>query len=403
MDFLKSRLLGKEQISMVSMTGKDNSRVGAIILAAGRSTRMGEPKQLLPLGESTVLGQTLENIRGAGVDEIVLVLGSSAETIRQQFPTSSFAGLKVVVNQAYGQGMASSLREGLSALHPQIDAALIVLADQPLIRPGTFGQIIDQYRVSDAQIVVPMYKGFRGNPVLLDRSVFPEIMALSGDIGCRAIFGTHSEGIVKVQVDDVGVLLDIDNKADYARLQRFGQSKQEDAALVEAAMSEARVISGLKTRVEPPSKSDELIVVGWNQVAISLVNLGKLLDFAVTVVDPLLETSDLPPEVRLLNSLDLSLLPTNSEKYVVVASGGRFDEEAVEQALHTRSAYLGLVANKKRGQEVLGSLGRGGEPAKRLATVRVPAGIDIGAETPEEIALSVMAEIISRRRKKQLE
>jgi molybdenum cofactor cytidylyltransferase len=213
---------------MTSVTSKNNSRVGAIILAAGKSTRMGEPKQLLRLGESTVLGQTLDSIRGAGLDDIVLVLGSSAEIIRQRLPASAFEGLTVTVNKAYDQGMASSLREGLSALNPQIDAALIVLADQPFIRPETFGQIADQYRRSDAQIVIPTHNGSRGNPVLLDRSVFPEIMALSGDIGCRAIFGNHLEGIVKVEVEDVGILLDIDNKADYERLQCFGQSKQED-------------------------------------------------------------------------------------------------------------------------------------------------------------------------------
>jgi molybdenum cofactor cytidylyltransferase len=215
---------GKEQTSIISMTGKNKSRVGAIILAAGKSTRMGEPKQLLRLSESTVLGETIENIRRTGLDEIILVLGSFAETIQGQFPASAFEGLTVVVNQFYNHGMASSLQKGLSALHPQIDAALIVLADQPFIRPETFGQIVDQYRLSNAQIVIPTYKGSRGNPVLLDRSVFPEIMALSGDIGCRAIFESYPNGIVKVEVDDVGILLDIDNKADYERLQRFGQS-----------------------------------------------------------------------------------------------------------------------------------------------------------------------------------
>jgi molybdenum cofactor cytidylyltransferase len=204
---------------MVSTTEKNNSRVGAIILAAGKSTRMGEPKQLLRLGQSTVLERTLENIRGAGLDEIVLVLGSSAETIRQHLPASAFEALKIVVNEGYDQGMASSLREGLSVVHPQIDAVLIVLADQPFIRPETFGQIVDQYRRSGAQIVIPTHKGSRGNPVLLDRSVFPETMALSGDIGCRAIFGNHLDGIVKVEVEDNGILLDIDDKADYERLQ----------------------------------------------------------------------------------------------------------------------------------------------------------------------------------------
>lgn len=389
---------------MASVIAKTNSRVGAIILAAGKSTRMGEPKQLLRLGERTVLGQTLENIRDSGVDEIVLVLGSSEETIRQQIPASTFEELKVVVNPDYGQGMASSLRAGLSAASPQIDAALIVLADQPFIRPETFRHIVDRYRRSDAEIMIPTYKGFRGNPVLLDRSVFPEVMALSGDIGCRAIFGSHLDGIVKVEVEDVGILLDIDNKDDYERLQRFGQSNQDDNALIEAATFEARLIPGLEeSGAEDPTRTDELVVVGWEPVAISLVKLGKLLNFTVTVVDPLLKTSKLPPGVRLLNTLDFSLLPGSLERYVVVASRGKFDEEAIEQALQTRSAYVGLVANKKRGQEILRSLERRGEPAENLATVRVPAGLDIGAETPEEIALSVMAEIVSRRRKKQQE
>jgi molybdenum cofactor cytidylyltransferase len=205
------------------MTGKSNPRVGAVILAAGRSTRMGEAKQLLRLGKSTVLEQTLDSVLRAGVDDIVLVLGSSAETIRQQLPASTLEALKVVVNEAYGQGMASSLREGLSALDPQIDAALVVLADQPFVRLQTFGQIVEGYRRSEAQIVIPTYKGSRGNPVLLDRSVFPEIMVLEGDIGCRAIFGRHLKETIRVEVDDVGILLDIDSRSDYERLQRFGQ------------------------------------------------------------------------------------------------------------------------------------------------------------------------------------
>ena len=204
------------------MAVKRKSQVGAIVLAAGRSTRMGEAKQLLRLGESTVLGQTLENVRGAGVDEIVLVLGFSAQTIREQLPISVIEGLKIVVNQAYEQGMASSLREGLSALDPQTETTLIVLADQPFIRPETLNRLIEEHRRTNAQIVIPLYKGTRGNPVLLDRSVFPEVMALDGDVGCRAIFGSHLEGIVKVEVADVGILLDIDNKDDYERLQRFG-------------------------------------------------------------------------------------------------------------------------------------------------------------------------------------
>lgn len=380
------------------MSTISDHRVGAIILAAGRSTRMGEAKQMLRLGESSVLGKTLENVRAVGVDEVVLVLGFSAETIRHQLPISAIDGLKVVVNQHYEKGMASSLREGLSALDPQTDAALIVLADQPFVRPETLDQIIDRHRCSNAQIVIPLYKGFRGNPVLLDRSVFPEVMALDGDVGCRAIFGSHSEGIVKVEVNDVGILLDIDNKDDYERLRRFGQFAEDERALIETANREARAIPVPEDAgAEDAARGGELIVVGWEQVAIALVKLGQLLKFTVTVVDPLLEVSALPPGVRLLKILDFSLLPEKSGRYVVVASRGRFDEEAVEQALQVQSAYVGLVANKKRAQEILYSLERGGTPPEKLATIRAPAGLSIGAATPEEIALSIAAEIVSRR------
>jgi molybdenum cofactor cytidylyltransferase len=389
----------RDETSVVSMRRKGNLRVGAIILAAGKSTRMGEPKQLLLLGERTVLEQTLENVRCSGVDEIVLVLGSYAETVRQRLPPSAFTGAKLVVNQNYCQGMASSLREGLAALKPNVDASLIVLADQPFTRPETLRRIVDQYIHSDAQIVIPSYRGFRGNPVLLDRSVFAEVMALEGDIGCRAVFGSHLEGIVKVEVEDIGVLLDIDSKDDYEQVQRIGQSRQEDAELIEAATREAREIPGMK---EPDAamRTDELIVVGWEPVAAALVKLGQMFNFGVTVIDPLVESSALPEQVRLVNTLDFSLVPGTAERYVVVASRGKFDEDAVEQALHARSAYIGLVASSKRGREIRRSLERKGESAQMLATVQVPAGLDIGAETPEEIALSVFAEIISRRRAK---
>jgi molybdenum cofactor cytidylyltransferase len=152
------------------------------------------------------------------VAEIILVLGASAEAIRQQLPPSLLDGLKVVVNQAYVKGMASSLHEGLAALDQRSDAALIILGDQPFIRPQTLGQIVDGYRRSRAKIVIPSYQGNRGNPVLLDRSVFSEVMALEGDVGCRAIFGSHLEAIFKVEVEDKGVLLDIDDQDDYERL-----------------------------------------------------------------------------------------------------------------------------------------------------------------------------------------
>jgi molybdenum cofactor cytidylyltransferase len=148
------------------------------------SSRMGEAKQLLRLGQNTLLDQVVEIVCGSKAHEIVLVLGHQAETIQKQL---AIKNLKIVINESYQRGMGTSLRTGLAALSPETNSALIVLADQPFVHAETLDQLIDRYEQSGAQIAIPVYKGFRGNPVLLDRSVFPEVMALTGDIGCRAI------------------------------------------------------------------------------------------------------------------------------------------------------------------------------------------------------------------------
>jgi molybdenum cofactor cytidylyltransferase len=205
-------------MQIITSTENPNAPVSAVILAAGTSTRMGQPKQLLPLNGTTLLACAIENVRSAGLAEIVLVLGASAEVIRRELPRSLLEGLQVVINQTYAEGMASSLRKGLSALHPQSAAALIILGDQPLVRPQTLREIVAGYHCSGAKIVIPSHQGKRGNPVLLSRSVFPEVMALEGDTGCRAIFSNHFDAIFKVEVEDQGILLDIDNQDDYDRL-----------------------------------------------------------------------------------------------------------------------------------------------------------------------------------------
>lgn len=375
------------------MQDRARARIGAVVLAAGTSSRMGEAKQLLRVGERTLLQQVIENVRGAGVDEIVLVLGHRAETIQESVRSEN---VKIVVNQDYREGMGTSLRTGVAALSPEADAAFIVLADQPFVRPETLQRIAEEYRKSDAQIVIPMYKGFRGNPVLLNRSVFPEVMALKGDIGCRAIFGSHADGIVKVAVGDIGILLDVDNREDFERLRSFGSAAIDEKTLLRAADLEGREALGTAQSTLKP----QLVVVGREPVGIAIAKIGKVMNFAVTLVDPLLSVAEAPEADHVVNSLDFGVLSASPSRYVVVASRGRFDEEAVEQALRVKSAYVALVANKKRAQEIRRNLQSRGETEDNLAKIHAPAGLDIGAETPEEIALSIMAEIVTEIRKK---
>ena len=369
-----------------------------MVLAAGMSRRMGTPKQLLRLAGETILEHTLKNVRASGVSEIVLVLGFAADSVEQEISIDrvKMERVKIVYNQDYQQGMGTSLRTGLAAVDARSNAALIVLADQPFVRPETLNQLIACHQESRPQIIIPMYKGFRGNPVLLDRSVFAELQSLTGDVGCRAIFGSHVESIRKLPVEDIGILLDIDSQEEYQKLERAYAAKGKESG---------PTLAPLESKEDMPANRAELVIAGRDAVAHALAKFGRLLNFTVTIVDPLLPLAELPDADQILHVLDFSLLPQTDERYVVVASRGLFDEEAIEQALGTPAlptpaSYIALLANKKRAEEIARSLKAKSYPPEKLASVRAPAGLDIGAESPEEIALSIMAEIVSERKRK---
>jgi molybdenum cofactor cytidylyltransferase len=374
---------------------KEDSRISAVVLAAGTSSRMGRPKQLLPIDGRPLVQHVLDTARHSGISEIVLVLGHAAEAIQ---PELELSGVRVVVNENYRQGMGSSLKVGLSSVDPKTEAALVMLADQPFVHTATLDRLIVEHAAGKAQIVIPTYRGFRGNPVLLDRSMFPDVMRISGDIGCRAIFGDHLDAIVKLPVEDVGILLDLDQRSDYQNLRSAESRAERERALMRSAEVEERRRTG-----DAPmaiAEKQELVIVGKDVMATTLAKLARLLDFTVTIADPLLGVAETPEADRVLHSLNFSLLGANRDRHVVVASRGACDEEAIEQALAADSAYVALVANKKRGEEVLRGLRMKGVAPEKLAGVKVPAGLEIGAEGPDEIALSILAEIVAERRKR---
>ena len=240
-----------------------------------------------------------------------------------------------------------------------------------------------------------MFKGFRGNPVLLSRVVFPELMNLKGDIGCRAIFGSHAEKIHKLEVDDPGILLDVDTLADLRALTGLLEIEEGRAALLPNAEIEERPGSGTYHDETRP----ELIVVGRDAMAAALVRFASMLGFSTTLVDPFVTLAEMPEADRVLHRLDFSLLQENENRYVIVASRGQFDEEALEQALAYDHRYVTLVAGKARREELIQTLMRRGFGETALDRLRTPAGLEIGAETAEEIALSIMAEIVAVRRR----
>ncbi len=155
--------------------------------------------------------------------------------------------------------------------------------------------------------------------------------------------------------------------------------------------------------IEPQLPNPPLIVLGRDPVAAALVRLGKNLRFDVTLIDPLADPKAFPSADRVIHRLDLPALEISPRAALIIATHGRFDEEAVEQAVKTESGYIGLVASRKRADAILRRLrGRGVSP-EALERVKSPAGLNLGAETAEEIALSILAEIVQLRRAERKE
>ena len=184
--------------------------ITAIILAAGEGSRFGKCKQLMPLNGKPLLQHALDRINESVVDDVVVVLGAFADEIQKQI---KFDGERIVINPDYERGMSTSLQTGLRALAGDAEAAIIALGDQPFVEAKTIDALVDEYRQSQSPIVVPTYDGRRGNPVLIDRSLFERALEIRGDVGFRAVFG--KDNVAEVPVSDSGVIIDIDTMEDF--------------------------------------------------------------------------------------------------------------------------------------------------------------------------------------------
>jgi xanthine dehydrogenase accessory factor len=177
--------------------------------------------------------------------------------------------------------------------------------------------------------------------------------------------------------------------------EKRGTLPQED--VIEVTMT---CVSGgtLEIFIEPMLAQPQLAVIGHQAIAEALTSLGRNLGYPVTVLSLEASPARFPQADRLIPSLDYAQLQLRPNACVVVASHGNYDEEALEAVLRMDVAYVALVASKSRAQAVLDYLRQSGMPEERLQRVKYPAGLDIGARTPEEIALSILAEIVQRQR-----
>ena len=200
----------------VSAMKQKKPQVAGIILAAGSSSRMGRPKQLLAFQGKTILDQVVFNALQSELTQVIVVLGHAAPTIQKQV---DFSAVHVVVNNDYAVGQSSSLKKGVAAVADCCEGAMFLLGDQPLVGHETINELIHVFRSALSPIVIPFCKGKRGNPVIIHRDLFPQIDSLTGDVGARLLFDRYKESIMAVEVEDTGILFDVDTWKDFKELQ----------------------------------------------------------------------------------------------------------------------------------------------------------------------------------------
>jgi molybdenum cofactor cytidylyltransferase len=183
--------------------------VTGLVLGAGGSTRLGRPKQLLPYGDRTLLGHTLDTARASSFDQLVVPIGGAADEVREHI---DFTDAEVVVNQAYGSGCSSSIAAALSAVDPRCEVLVLMLGDQPGVTPATVQTLLDGR--GDAPLAVCRYDDGRGHPLALHRSVFGALANLHGDKGVWRLLDERADDVVEVPVSGP-VPLDVDTPEDY--------------------------------------------------------------------------------------------------------------------------------------------------------------------------------------------
>jgi molybdenum cofactor cytidylyltransferase len=193
------------------------ARTGIVILAAGASTRMGQPKQLLVHREQTLLQRAVETALAAACGQVVVVLGAHEELVRQQLRRLP---VMIATNEEWWVGMSSSIRTGLAALlatRPELEAVVIMLCDQPFVTSGLIDELRATHRRTGKPIVASAYGGGFGVPALFDKTMFGKLAELNGNEGARKLIAAHADAVATVSFPQA--VMDVDTPQDFVLLQ----------------------------------------------------------------------------------------------------------------------------------------------------------------------------------------
>jgi molybdenum cofactor cytidylyltransferase len=189
--------------------------LSAIILAAGMSTRMGQNKLLLSFQGKTLIARAVDTLLASEMDEVIVVLGHEAEKVRAQLGGKP---VRLVHNPDYRDGLSTSVRVGVRAVSPQVEGIMIYLADQPLLEPADVNFMVKAFALAkdaNKSIVVPLFHGQRGNPVILNASYREAMLEVVGDVGCKRVIKRYSDKVFRVEMETDHVVRDVDNVEDY--------------------------------------------------------------------------------------------------------------------------------------------------------------------------------------------
>ena len=190
--------------------------IAGLILAAGESRRMGRDKALLTYHGRTFLETTIDNLGAAGIEKVTVILGHHAEAIQRAV---NLAAVRVVVNHDYPRGQTSSLQLGLvAAAADSPDAVILCLVDHPAISTEVIVKLREHFESTRPPVLIPTYKGQRGHPVVINQTLFPELLALQPVEPANTVIRKYRDATQFLEVADPGVLLDVDEPGAYERL-----------------------------------------------------------------------------------------------------------------------------------------------------------------------------------------